>query len=273
MLVSMLFAPHGNKRGEVEGWGVFFSDYGLSMQTDWGDLRTTRCGYGSIGRVMIDMLAVQTAFLAVLFAVVVNIRWRRKEKAKPAPAKLPGLPPVIQAKETPTRQEPSSNEVRQQPARSPQETTPQPSTIKGTRKKFAWRSVVGVLLLAGVSNSMRNLHPSPQDNPGYASGYLTVDLLFVAAGLGLIIYDWVKRPKRALLILGVCWLLAVAAVAYGVHKSAESKKQFGNAMQAFANDARNYVEAGRTGDFPTIKPTGNPDVDLMTRNMNGFFKM
>ena len=81
VLVSMLFAPHGNK-GVVEGWGLFFSDYGLYMRTDWGDLRTAQCGYASIGRVMIDMLALEIVFLAVLFAIVVNIRWRRRPKAE-----------------------------------------------------------------------------------------------------------------------------------------------------------------------------------------------
>jgi hypothetical protein len=32
--------------------------------------------YGDTGRIMIDMLALETVFLAVLFAVVVNILWR-----------------------------------------------------------------------------------------------------------------------------------------------------------------------------------------------------
>lgn len=38
--------------------------------------------YGTIGRVMIDMLILQTLFLAVLFAVLVNLRksWRLKPK-------------------------------------------------------------------------------------------------------------------------------------------------------------------------------------------------
>jgi hypothetical protein len=81
VLLSMLLAPHGNK-GRVEGWGLFFSNYGLYIQTTWGDLRTAECGYGGIGRVMIDMLALETVFLAVLFAVIMNIRWRRKPKAE-----------------------------------------------------------------------------------------------------------------------------------------------------------------------------------------------
>jgi hypothetical protein len=79
VLVSMLLAPHGDKGG-VNGWGLFSSDYGIYMQTNWGDLRTARCGYGPIGRVMIDMLALEIIFLAVLFALLVNIRWRGKRK-------------------------------------------------------------------------------------------------------------------------------------------------------------------------------------------------
>ncbi len=63
----MLLAPHGNKPGSLRGWGPFFSDYGLSAQD---------FVYRDIGRVMIDMLILQTVFLSVLFAVIVNIRWR-----------------------------------------------------------------------------------------------------------------------------------------------------------------------------------------------------
>jgi hypothetical protein len=64
VLVSMMLAPHGGKYG-IRGWGPFFSDDG--------------------GRVMIDMLALEIVFLAVLFAVVVNLRksWRRNPKPPP----------------------------------------------------------------------------------------------------------------------------------------------------------------------------------------------
>jgi hypothetical protein len=67
VIVSMLLAPHGTKPGGLRGWGPFFSDYGFSAQD---------FAYGVIGRVMIDMLILQTVFLAVLFALIVNIRWR-----------------------------------------------------------------------------------------------------------------------------------------------------------------------------------------------------
>ena len=63
VLMSMLLAPHGGKYG-VEGWGPFFSPQGFQV--------TSRgIWYGGAGRVMIDMLA--------LFAIAVNIRWRRKK--------------------------------------------------------------------------------------------------------------------------------------------------------------------------------------------------
>lgn len=45
--------------------------------------------YANVGRVMIDMLALEMVFLAVLFAVVVNIRWRRKPRAEKPPQKIP----------------------------------------------------------------------------------------------------------------------------------------------------------------------------------------
>jgi hypothetical protein len=70
VLVSMLLAPHGGKRG-IEGWGPFFSAQGFDVSRGVWD--------GYAGRVMIDMLALEMVFLAVLFAVVVNIRWRRKK--------------------------------------------------------------------------------------------------------------------------------------------------------------------------------------------------
>lgn len=78
VLVSMLLAPHGNKYGSVEGFGPFFSNGALIHPTCfdcwyrgwWG----TGIFYGAAGRVMIDMLALETVFLAVLFAVLVNLR-------------------------------------------------------------------------------------------------------------------------------------------------------------------------------------------------------
>jgi hypothetical protein len=74
VLVSMMLAPHGGKQG-VEGWGAFFSDRGVSVGP--GGIY-----YGHAGRVMIDMLALEVVFLAVLFAMIVNIRrsWRRNPK-------------------------------------------------------------------------------------------------------------------------------------------------------------------------------------------------
>ena len=74
VLVSMMLAPHGGKQG-IAGWGPFFSENGLDV-TSGGII-----WYEDAGRVMIDMLALEMVFLAVLFAVVVNIRWRRKPRA------------------------------------------------------------------------------------------------------------------------------------------------------------------------------------------------
>jgi hypothetical protein len=74
VLVSMMLAPHGDKSG-VDGWGLFFSwyylDYSAAEGWDW----TGR------SKVMIDMLILQTVFLAVLAAVLVNLRksWGRKK--------------------------------------------------------------------------------------------------------------------------------------------------------------------------------------------------
>jgi hypothetical protein len=84
VLVAMLLAPDGDKYG-VDGFGPFFSNYGLTTANpgDWyfGWLGTG-IFYGTIGRVMIDMLILQTLFLAVLFAVLANLRqsWRPKPK-------------------------------------------------------------------------------------------------------------------------------------------------------------------------------------------------
>jgi len=74
VLVSMMLAPHGGKYG-IAGWGPFFSAQGFHVTSGgiW---------YEDAGRVMIDMLALEMVFLAVLFAVVVNIRWRRKPRAE-----------------------------------------------------------------------------------------------------------------------------------------------------------------------------------------------
>jgi len=74
VLVSMMLAPHGGKYG-IAGWGPFFSAQGFHVTSGgiW---------YEDAGRVMIDMLALEMVFLSVLFAIVVNIRWRRKPRAE-----------------------------------------------------------------------------------------------------------------------------------------------------------------------------------------------
>lgn len=77
VLVSMMLAPHGGKYG-IAGWGPFFSAQGFHVTSGgiW---------YEDAGRVMIHMLALEMVFLAVLFAIVVNIRWSRfwKKNRKP----------------------------------------------------------------------------------------------------------------------------------------------------------------------------------------------
>jgi hypothetical protein len=72
----MLLAPHGSKYGGLEGFGPFFSNGAFvktcsdcSYRGWWG----TGIFYDAAGRVMIDMLALEIVFLAVLFAVIVNL--------------------------------------------------------------------------------------------------------------------------------------------------------------------------------------------------------
>ena len=80
VLVSMMLASRGNKYG-INGFGQFVSNKGLSIEyqgSAWGFF----VYWNDIGRVMIDMLALEIVFLAVLFAVVVNIRWQRKEEQR-----------------------------------------------------------------------------------------------------------------------------------------------------------------------------------------------
>jgi hypothetical protein len=90
--------------------------------------------------------------------------------------------------------------------------------------------------------------------------------LLTAIGVWLMISYWAKRPIRALVIVGLGWLLVVVAVAFTLEKSAESNKHFGNSMRAFANDAQHYIGAG--GSPPTFKPTGDAANDLFGRVMN-----
>jgi hypothetical protein len=84
-MVESTNAPRGNKY-VVYGFGPFFSIQGLTKAHpgDWylGWLGTG-IFYGTIGRVMIDMQALEIIFLGVLFAVVVNIRWRRNKSQLP----------------------------------------------------------------------------------------------------------------------------------------------------------------------------------------------
>jgi hypothetical protein len=75
VLVSMMLAPHANKQ-RITAYGPFFAQSGFSPD----DFRYVEL-YNT-DRVAIDALALQTAFLAVLFAVLVNVResWRRNPK-------------------------------------------------------------------------------------------------------------------------------------------------------------------------------------------------
>ena len=74
VLVSMMLAPHGDRGGSISGWGPFFYSDGYFVPGDvgfwWYSFNPKK--------VMIDMLALEIVFLAVLFSVVANIRWRRK---------------------------------------------------------------------------------------------------------------------------------------------------------------------------------------------------
>jgi nucleoid-associated protein YgaU len=72
-----MLAPHGGKRG-IEGWGPFFSETGV-------EIASNGIRIGDIGRVMIDMLALEIVFLAVLFALIANTNWRHW---KPHPSTL-----------------------------------------------------------------------------------------------------------------------------------------------------------------------------------------
>ena len=101
VLVSMMIAPHGyvlHEQGQVltgvKGWGPFFSTEGFGTSDG--------IGCGVIGRVMIDMLVLEIVFLAVLFAIIVNIRWlwgtnnrtqTSTENFRDAVAPLPSTPP------------------------------------------------------------------------------------------------------------------------------------------------------------------------------------
>src|SRR5262245_1186413 len=88
VLVSMLLAPHGEKSG-IEGWGPFFSSHGFTSNLSQSGPYVCfyynyemhfGLYYAWVGRVMIEVLALETVFLAVLFAMLVNIRWRPRQK-------------------------------------------------------------------------------------------------------------------------------------------------------------------------------------------------
>jgi hypothetical protein len=283
VLVSMMLAPHGGKQG-IEGWGPFFSAQGFHVTPGviW---------YEDAGRVMIDMLALEMVFLAVLFAVVVNIHWARPKKknrkppsdsnsfAAAAPRSSPPSAPPPPRKETgpdsmkAVAKALDETDHQQGAANAEGKTTPGASTTTGTGKKSLWRLIGGCLLLAGASNSLRNLPPTFRSHDlDYKISYFVFGLLLAGIGAWLVVSYLSKRPRRALLILSVGWLLVVAAMVYTVQKSSESNKQFGNAMRGFANDWQRYVNVGGTGDFPTIKPTGNADTDLFGRCMNDFLR-
>lgn len=222
-------------------------------------------------------LALEMVFLAVLFAVVVNTRWswpKKKNRKPPAHLNTP-TPPQKETEPNSMKAGRALDEMDHQEGAANAEgtTTPKASGGAGIGKKSLWRLVGGCLLLAWASNSL--LNPSPgfmSRDPDYKISYLVIGLLLAGIGAWLVFSYSAKRPKRALLILSVGWLLVVAAAVYTVQKSAETNKQLANSMRAFANDAQHYMEEGGVGTPPTFKPTGNATVDLFGRFMNDFYQ-
>jgi hypothetical protein len=172
--------------------------------------------------------------------------------------------------------------LQQPPAHPPiqgaqNKTTPRASATTGTRKKSIWRLIVGALLI-GLASTRLSKPPDPLMSHDVRIWYFVWSILFAIIGVWLVVSylrrgsKLSKRSKSTLLILSVGLLLFVAAMAYTIQKSAESNKQFGNAMRAFATDVQGYAKAGGTGNFPTFKPTGDADTDLFGRYMNDLFQ-
>ena len=79
VLLSMLLAPHGER--SIAGWGPFFYSNGYFVPGTVG-FYWTHPYFDYERNLMINMLILQTIFLAVLFAVLANLRqsWRPKPK-------------------------------------------------------------------------------------------------------------------------------------------------------------------------------------------------
>jgi hypothetical protein len=79
VLVSMLLAPHGER--SIEGWGPFFYSNGYFVPGRVG-FYWNHPHFGYERNLMIEMLILQTVFLAILGAVLVNLRksWRHASK-------------------------------------------------------------------------------------------------------------------------------------------------------------------------------------------------
>jgi hypothetical protein len=102
VIVSMLLAPHGGynkgRHAAIDGFGPFFmqsipcwraeyqqrTEY-VNYSPGWAtppnvSIETIPAGWDAynIGPVIIDMLALEIVFLAAVFAVAVNIRWRKR---------------------------------------------------------------------------------------------------------------------------------------------------------------------------------------------------
>jgi len=156
----------------------------------------------------------------------------------------------------------------------------QASAKTGTSTKSVWRLVGGMFLLAGVFNNLsHNLPHNPRKHDlTYVITYVVLNLLLAGTGVWLVSSylrtgrKLSKRSRRMVLILSVGLLLFVLGAAHYLQKSAESNKQSGDALRAFGNDVHRYVEAGGTGNFPTIKPTGDAATDLIGRCMNDLFQ-
>jgi uncharacterized protein YoxC len=170
----------------------------------------------------------------------------------------------------------------QQPPASPQDKPPkQASATTGTRTKSIWRLVGGMVLLLGAFNNLsHNLPNDPSRHDlTYVITFLVVNLLLAATGVWLVVSFLRSGRKRSdawialpLLIVSACFLLLSVGVVYNLQKSKESNKQFGNSLRAFTNDVQRYSEEGHTGNFPTVKSTGNADVDLVARVINDLFQ-
>jgi hypothetical protein len=189
---------------------------------------------------MIDMLAVQTVFLAALTAVVVNIRWRRRLKKtkrnsdKPVPQ--PQTAPQKNVDPNLTKAVGHTFEIGRQPENTSPSPPPPPRQSDKPTQRYTWISVILLVLCFGGWFAV--VGSAKTQEAANALTKFFFDILIVSGVLGFVMGRKGHKLFTFSMISKLGALLLFTILVIGRLRAQEENRHFASAMQQFGKDAR-----------------------------------